>query len=389
MNVAVYSNAPSERSEPLRSSSICQMHATVFRLLLVLLASTYHTKAFAQKTRTLNIDTLFVKDYSHLLTARAYSSTKFNTLRIGSNGSTRDLVFKPNNQINMGVGASYRRFTINLGFGIPFINNDDARFGRTRYLDAQANILSPERATNLFLQVFKGYYISSHARSELGWAEQGVERPYRGDLDQFNFGASSMRVYNSRRFSYRAAFNQDAWQRRSQGSWLLGGYLTYYRVRADSSLVPERLASRFDAQAAIYKGDFGDGGVMGGYAYTFVYKEHWFATGSLALGAGLGVHRVLSDSFEEGAARDPISTLGPGWHVQIRAGAGYNSRRDQASISFNQERVYYILATQNIFAWSVGNLRLNFVHRFQRRIPEADRAARWLRRHMPEVIKDP
>ncbi len=364
------------------------MRATFFRPLLFVLAFAVRSDVDAQRLRELDIDTMFVKDYSHLLTMRLYSSTKYNTLRIGSNGDTRDLVFKPNNQINFGVGASYRRFTINLGFGIPFINNDDTRYGRTRYLDAQANILSPERATNLFLQVFKGYYISSHERAELGWAEQGVEKPYRGDLKEFNFGASSLRVYNSRRFSYRAAFNQDAWQRRSQGSWLLGGYVIYYRVRADSSLVPERLASRFDTQAAMHKGDFGDGGVMSGYAYTFVHKEHWFATGSLALGVGLSVQRVQSAAFNEGITRDPVTTMGPGWHVQIRAGAGYNSRRDQASISFNQERVNYILATQNSFAWSVGNLRLNFVHRFTRRMPEADRAARWLKRHMPDALKD-
>ncbi|MBL0127634.1 MAG: DUF4421 domain-containing protein [Flavobacteriales bacterium] len=358
------------------------IHAILVRTMLVVAALLMCTALPAQKSRALNIDTLFVKDYSHLLTMRLYSSTKFNTFRIGSNGDARDLVFKPNNRINIGLGASYRRVTLNLGFGIPFINNDDARFGRTRYLDAQANILSPERATNLFLQVFKGYYIASHQRSELGWADQGVEHPYRGDLKEFNFGASSLRVYNSRRFSYRAAFNQDAWQRRSQGSWLLGGYLIYYRIRADSSLVPERLAARFDANAAIHKGDFGDVGVMGGYAYTFVYKEHWFATGSLALGPGLSVQRVVSDVFLDGATRDPLTTLGPGWHMQVRAGAGYNSRRDQAGLSFNLERVDYILATQSVFAWSVGNLRLNFVHRFTRRMPEADRAARWLRRGM-------
>ena len=365
------------------------IHSIGSRALHIGVALLVCSELLAQRSRALDIDTLYVKDYSHLLTMRVYNSTKFNTFTIGSNGGTRDLVFKPNNKINMGVGASYRRLTLNLGFGIPFINNDDARYGRTRYLDAQANILSPERATNLFLQVFKGYYISSHERGELGWADQGVERPYRGDLKEFNFGASSLHVYNSRRFSYRAAFNQDAWQRRSQGSWLLGGYLIYYRVRADSSLVPARLAPRFDADVTMVKGDFGDGGVMGGYAYTFVHKQHWFATGSLALGAGLSVQRVVSETLVEGALRDPRTTIGPGWHVQLRAGAGYNGRRDQASLSFNQERVNYILATQNSFAWSVGNLRLNFVHRFARRMPEADRAARWLRRHVPDELKGP
>ena len=359
-----------------------------FRIPLAIVAALSINGTAAQKTRAMNVDTLYVKDYSHLLTMRLFGSSKFNAFRIGANDGSPDLVFKPNNKINMGIGASYRRFTINLGFGIPFVNNDDARYGRTRYLDAQANLLSPERATNLFLQVFKGYYIDSHDRQEVGWPDQVTELPYRGDLNEFNVGISSMRVYNSRRFSYRAAFNQDAWQRRSQGSTMLGGYALYYRIRADSSLVPTTLARRFDNEVQLRKGDFADGGVMGGYAYTLVHKEHWFVTGSLALGLGLSTQRVVIDGPDDNTAEVARTTLGPGWHLQIRAGAGYNSRRDQASVSFNQERVNYILPNQSGFAWNVSNLRINFVHRFNERLPAADRASRWLKKQVPDGGKD-
>lgn len=340
-----------------------------------------------RSNRLADVDTLYVKDYSHLLTGRAFLSTKFNAFRIDPTSGGQALVYRPNNQVNMGIGASYRKFTLNLGFAIPFVNRDDDRYGRTRYLDAQANLLSPERATNIFLQVFRGYHISTYSRQELGWPDQGTELPYRGDLVEFNLGISTLRVYNSRRFSYRAAFNQDAWQYRSQGSWLLGGYALYYRLQADSSLVPSVLAREFDEQAALRKGDFGDIGPMGGYAYTFVLKQRWFATASFAAGAGLSVQHTLTDPQPDVEAARSSTSWGPGWHLQIRGALGYNSHRDQISLSFNEERVSYLLTDQSLFRWHVGNLRFNVVHRFSERLPWFDRGSRWLKKNTPDMLK--
>lgn len=337
--------------------------------------------------RTAEVDTLFVKDYAHLLTGRAFLSTKYNAFRIDPTTEGTPLTYRPNSQVNMGIGASYRKFTLNLGFAIPFVNRDNDWYGRTRYLDAQANLLSPERATNFFLQVFKGYHISTYSRQELGWPDQGVELPYRGDLVEFNLGISTLRVYNSRRFSYRAAFNQDAWQCRSQGSWLLGGYALYYRLNADSSLVPSALARRFDAQAALRKGDFADIGPMGGYAYTLVLKRRWFATASFAIGAGLSVQHTLTDPLPEISAAGPNTTWGPGWHIQMRGAVGYNSQRDQVSLSFNEERVSYLRTDQSLFRWHVGNIRFNVVHRFSEKLPWFDRGFRWLKKRTPDMLE--
>jgi hypothetical protein len=346
------------------------------------------TMAGAQVTsRTVDVDTSYVKDYSHLLTGRTFLSTKFNAFRIDPISEGKALLYRPNYRINMGIGVSYRKFTLNLGFAIPFVNRDDDRYGRTRYLDAQANLLSPERATNIFLQVFRGYHLSSHGQEELGWPDQGTELPYRGDLVEFNLGISTLRVYNSRRFSYRAAFNQDAWQCRSQGSWLFGGYALYYRLKADSSLVPTVLARRFDEQAALRKGDFGDIGPMGGYAYTFVLKQRWFATASFAMGAGLSVQHTLSDPLLEMSVTRPLTTWGPGWHLQMRGAIGYNSHRDQVSLSFNEERVSYLMTDQSLFRWHVGNIRFNVVHRFSERLPWFDRGFRWLKKKTPDMLK--
>ncbi len=326
-------------------------------------------------------DTAYVRDYSRRITARVFSSTKYNAFFLAS-AAYPDLVHRPNNRINVGIGASYRALTVNIGFGLAMINDDNEVRGRTKYLDAQANIYNQRWATNLFLQVFGGYYISSHDLAQVGWV-QDTQRPYRADLVQFNFGASSLRILNDRRFSYRASFNQDAWQRKSQGSFLLGGYMTYYNVRADSSIIPTALIDQFEPQARLRRGGFLDLGPMAGYAYTLVYREHWFLTVSGALGGGLSLQRVISEVGEVEASR---TGMGLGWHGQLRSGLGYNSAWNYVGFSFHQENIGYLISDEGNFRWNVGNVRLNFAHRFDRRIRAADRGLRWFRKKVTEPI---
>ena len=324
-------------------------------------------------------DTNYVRDFSNRPTIRLYLSSKFNSMVVRSDETFTDLRFRPNGNYNMGIGASYRRLTLNIGFPVPFINSDDGAKGRTRFLDAQATLHTQRQASNLFLQVFKGYHITSHTPPRVGWG-QTTSYPYRPDLVQFNIGFSTLRIVNHTRFSYRATFNQDAWQQLSQGTWLYGGYATCYVVKADSALVPTRLLGEFASSATITKGLFLDVGPMGGYAQTFVYRRHWFLTVSAALGAGPTVQRLLLPASEGATTR---VYLGPGWHAQFRAGVGYNSRYRYVGLLYNQEHIGYVLHAQNSFAWDVGNFRVMFVHRLTDRPKRVDRGLRWLKKNTP------
>lgn len=308
-----------------------------------------------------HFDTAYVRDYSRILTARIYSSTKYNKLLLGGLHGGRAMIYRPNNKINFGIGASYHALTLNIGVGIPGINKDQEKRGETHYLDAQANLYTKRWATNLFLQKFRGYYISSHNKAEVGWV-QDTELPTRPDLVQFNVGISTVHIFNNDRFSYRAAFNQDAWQRKSQGTLLAGGYFTYFHLNADSSIIPQRLALQYDDGLRLRRGGFLDLGPSLGYAYTLVIREHVFLTGSLVLGAGLSAQRATT--LENTNREEKRTVVGAGWHSQFRAGAGWNGAVYYAGISFNQENVGYLIDDRSNFYWSVGNIRLNFARRF-------------------------
>jgi hypothetical protein len=349
-----------------------------FRILLLAATCVVGLVCMAQGNAPADgFDTAYVRDFSHLLTVRAYSSTKYNKLKLGGLKGNKPIIYRPNNRINVGVGASYRALTLNLGVGIPGLNNDEDEKGETRYLDAQANIYTRHWATNLFLQRFQGYYISSHHLPDLGW-EQATTFPTRPDLVQFNLGASSVYILNHDRFSYRAAFNQDAWQRKSQGSVLVGGYLTYFRLQADSSLVPSVLAPHYDPGLQLSRSGFLDLGVSTGYAYTLVLQEHLFLTGSFVVGAGLSAQRAIT--VNEAGGPTAKNSAGLGWHGQYRAAMGWNSEWYFVGLSFNQENIGYLLKDRSSFYWSVGNIRLNVAKRINARIGLMDRGIQWFRK---------
>ncbi len=330
-------------------------------------------------------DSAYVKDYTHILTGRVYFSTKYNKMQLGGLNSVRPLIYRPNSRVNLGVGASYRALTLNIGVGIPLLNQDNPEKGQTRYFDAQANVYTQFWATNLFLQRYQGYYVDTYSKDELGWDQQ-TSYPTRPDIVEYNLGVSTVHIFNSDRFSYRAAFNQDAWQRKSQGTLLAGGYATYFNLTADSSLVPERLAKQYGPGLHLREGQFWDIGPSLGYAYTLVVQEHWFLTGSLVIGGGLSVQRAVTD---EDLSEDVLRTsAGLGWHGQFRAGTGYNSAKYYAGISFNQENIGYLINDRSSFYWSVGNIRLNFVKRFNAHIGFMDKGIRWFKKKVKEPVQE-
>ena len=348
-------------------------------LLALLLQGTSVLRAQTSTRAQRALDSLFVRDLSNRPTVRAYLSTKFNSVIFRADGASRDLRYEPNGHYNIGIGASYKRLTLNIGLPMPFVPSDVAEKGRTRYLDAQATLHSNKQASNLFLQVFKGYHITSYGLEQLGWS-QTTDYPYRSDVVQFNIGLSTLRIVDDEHFSYRATFNQDAWQQRTRGSWLYGGYATCYALNADSSIIPSALQNEFNSTYGLTQGLFIDLGPMGGYAHTFVYQRHWFLTLSGALGVGPSVQRIrISDTD----VKDIRVDFGPGWHAQFRGGIGYNSRYYYAGMFFNQENVAYLLRSQDRYGWEVGNFRVMVAMRLKDRPKQVDRGLRWLKKNTP------
>lgn len=315
-------------------------------LFLVLLLPGSMT-AVGQRVRP---DTAYIRLYDSLLTGRFYFSQKYTTVNFRS--EDHRLKYLPNTTFNVGIGVTYRSFTLNLAYRAPVLNNDDEK-GRTKYLDLQAHIYRRRWVVDFYGQNYRGYYTDAIAYPGVAPAEWYVRPDIRLNL----YGLAVYRLTNGNRFSFAAPFMQNEWQFRSAGTWLYGAELHGAVIRADSSFVPRAKENDF-SQRNIDNIKWLQAGPGGGYAYTLVVARHFFVTAAATANLHLGLAETRTG--DEAHTR---FTLSPGFI--FRGAAGYNSDRWMVSFTNTPNR----LALRNL-GWSdpaifsTGNYRFNIAHRF-------------------------
>ena len=282
------------------------------------------------------IDPEYITDLYDRFTVRLYGSNKFTRYGVGrlTFSGDDDLLYKSNSHYNTGVGFNYRSLAINLGFRAPFVNDDALERGETKFLDLQAYVYARKANINLYAQTYKGYYL---ANSDRFIQPTGEAYRFRPDLRTRTLGISVERILNSSRYSFRAAYLQNEYQRKSAGTFLVGGGAYFLNITADSAIVPRPLASEVYAADArpeaqgFRNSNAASAWVQGGYAHTFVISEHFFVMGQLMTGIGGSYTRLSDDS------PSPDEELsGAAYHLNLtaRAGLGYQGSEWFAGLYF-------------------------------------------------------
>ncbi len=281
-----------------------------------------------------DIDPEYITDLYDRFTLRVYGSNKFTRYSLGEGGRDEDVLYKSNSSYNAGIGFNYRSLAINLGFRAPFVNNDNAEKGKTKFLDLQAYVYARKFNIDFYAQTYKGYFLAQNDVLSYRPTQPYLLRP---DLRTRNVGLNIERIFNSSRYSFRAAYLQNEYQQRSAGTFLAGGGLYYLHVTADSAIIPGRLndgplgeTGTADA-GAFNQSQVASAAVNGGYAHTLVISKHLFLMGQVMVGAGANYTR-LSDptpSPDEEASGVNIHLNGI-----ARAGIGYQGSEWFAGLYF-------------------------------------------------------
>ena len=289
--------------------------------LLICLGLLLPQKPEAQVKDSSNADEYFVT-FEEQLTTRLYISKKKTSFEMQGPEGIQAIRYRPNSLTSMGINASYKALSIGLGYAFPFLNPNKDERGKTKSLDFQTHLYTRDWVTDIYLQFYKGYYFST------GGPEGTADKYYytRPDVKVSLLGTSVYRLLNGDKFSYRAGFLQNEWQKKSAGSVLLGAEIYYGTAKGDSALVPVRLSDYYPQQGIerIRLLELGPGA---GYAYTAVWRENFFATGSLTFNADLSMVKESTDtsSFNR-------TSISP--NATFRAVAGYNSNEWAATISW-------------------------------------------------------
>ncbi|MEM1136639.1 MAG: DUF4421 domain-containing protein [Bacteroidota bacterium] len=312
--------------------------------------------------KTLNFDTTYIKSYRDQLIIRTYGITKYNRLTIRDVATANQVSFDPNTNLNFGAGFNYKWIGFNAAFNFPFINNDSDRLGTTKYLDLQADFYGRKYLINVLYQDYRGFRISKERYYSFPqFITSDTLFQKRDDVHTRAFGINGFYNFNDKKFSYLSSFIQNEWQKRSAGSFFLGGYFTGLQVSSDSSLISADLNAQFENNLNIVRGNFRTLGVSGGYAHTFVMWKKFFFT--LLASGGIGAEYSEIKTVESNQEFNTESSLN--FSTFTRGALGYNNDRFHVGLSFSSNISAYREQKLTNVIYQSGNVRFYFVKRFQ------------------------
>jgi hypothetical protein len=319
-------------------------------LLMPISSSAQIDKVPGEEEEEQQVKEEYFEDLSERLIGRFYFSRKFTAFQVDDQAENRTFRYMPGSTLNMGVGATYRFLTVNLAYGWGFLNPNRDRRNST-YLDLQAHIYPRTMVIDVFGQFYKGYYLGP----ALSATPPGLNTYSRPDMFVSKIGASVQYLFNHEKFSFRAAFLQNEWQKKSAGSFLLGFEMHGGRAQDDVPLVPPFFLD--DPERNFLATRYFEFGPNAGYAYTLIIAKYFFITAAAGTNLGFGYSRL--DRPDENNTEWGVRP-----NVHLRTFAGYNSPR--WSINANYVLNSIRLVPNDGFSNSLitGNYRLNFIYKF-------------------------
>ena len=284
------------------------------RLLIVfVLISGWMISLYPQDLQPADTTDNYFEDLTHLLSLKLFTLTKSNTLEI-INPSEGRIILRPNGNTGLGVGFNYKFIGIALSFGLPQSQSSIEKYGQTSNFDIQVSSFGRRIGFDGFLQQYKGYYMAN-PQDFVDW-----DKPYYpqiSDLSILSYGASAFYMFNSKQFSYKAAYIRNVVQKKSAGSFSAGIYFYQDIVKSDNGFVPQEVGDTIWSNFDLKEFNAASLGLSAGYQYTFVIKENFYI--SLQGTPGLG-YRSLSGSALDGTVGIENQLAG---QILAKAAIGY------------------------------------------------------------------
>lgn len=291
------------------------------------------------KAQTKGVDTTYIKETPEKMVLRTYLSRKFTEI----NYPDQVGLYEPNSGLNFGLGVTFQKFTLNVGFPLSFMN-PDRKEDWPSFLDLQSHVYLTDWMVDLFGQFYKGYMVKDYYRPEEDYLRQ--------DVRVVKLGVSGSYLFNGEKLSFSAAWHQSSIQKKSAFSPMMGFEVYHVRIKGDSLILPEQNGT---IPGNYSRGDFLQVGPSAGLAGTLVFGKGFFLTGAVSGNLGMGISKADQDKETR--------------HVEVMPGyfargfAGYNGDR----MSINGSYVYKALELTNqqevSHAVNTGNYRINLVYK--------------------------
>ena len=178
------------------------------------------------------------------------------------------------------TGVSINVEGIGFTYIFKFTNDylDTTGLVKSGFKQFQLNIYKPKFGFEAFYQDYQRFYF--HYKGD------GIlSKNYNNDIRAYQFGANGVFIFNGKKFSYNAAFNQTQFQKKSAGSGLLMVSLKYNEIKSHN-LIPDSVQSFYNGYGDLQRNRNYGFLLQGGYAFNLT-KNHFYYSTALLVGAGI------------------------------------------------------------------------------------------------------
>lgn len=299
-----------------------------------------------------SFNTDFIDPLLDQATIRYYANLKSNNL-VFAHDQTSFNNYKTNSLVKYGLGFGYRWIIVNWAFLAPHQAYKEEERGRTKSIDMQVNIYGYQLMSDFRLLYHQGYYLQNTSDVINTWQnnQKELQRP---DVKNLSLGGNLRYQFNNKNYSFKAAFDQTQFQKRSAGTTFAGitfGYASVKKNKDEAFLLSNNKSFNFDN---FENTTFGLGA---GFSQTLVYKKNWFCT--LTAEAYYQASFLINHSTHE----DLKSLFSVPTGI-LRAAAAYNSPKNYFGINALIDMQPYI-SNNDISLYHVySNVKLIYARRF-------------------------
>jgi hypothetical protein len=308
-----------------------------------------------------NIDTNYVESYRDWLNAKFICVARTNKFNVTDNTTKNVLEYSINTNLNMGFGFSFKGISFEFQYNPPGLNNDDAKFGKSKQLAFATNANGRKFIYDVFYRYNQGYHTTSTYKVPND-TSYTYEYLYRPDIKNTILGGELVYIFNNKRFSSSAPYNLTQKQKKSAGSLLLGTFCSLYAIDADSVIFPDSVKYLFSEEVRFKNASSITWGISCGYTYTFVFARNWFV--NLYSLPGLAVQQYYATNSLN---QNLHSKAAIGLALQSRFSIGYNKLRYFIGISWTNTNFFVNNDDKSSLNYKNGCFRFYYGHRFDLR----------------------
>ncbi len=261
-------------------------------------------KAFTDVTDFfMGCDTNYITPQLYEFTAKAEASYWHDFYRITSSSSGKSMHIQSGNPLVLGGSLYWSIFGIGYSISVDDIGKHHGdRDGTSRRSSFTIN------TARLVAEIYrftsgKEATITSISDVELGNKENNT---FAG-LSSKCHGINAEYIFNHKRYSWPAAFGENAVQRKNAGSWKLGFSYSHQQIKMDRQILPEHLKPVIDTTLLFSNVEYKDYAISFGYGYNWAFRKNCLFAISLLPSIGYR-HSTITREDDKHSILNKVST---------------------------------------------------------------------------------